>query len=163
MISIFLTIFSALLCGLGIWVVAPKGNGYGEKPTKGNPIGWALVLFGAVAVIGSAVSFPYVNVWQQGLSGEAELARAEQNRQIVVNEAMAKQEAAKYWAQAEIERAKGVAEANKIIANGLGGPEGYLRYLYIDGLQEANRNGSQVIYIPTEAGLPILEAGKRDQ
>lgn len=35
--------------------------------------------------------------------------------------------------------------------------EGYLRYLWIDKLGA----GNQVIYVPTEAGLPILEAGKR--
>ncbi|NVJ97777.1 MAG: membrane protease subunit [Alphaproteobacteria bacterium] len=113
-----------------------------------------------VGCLGAPISHPYINVWQQGLQGQAELARAEQNRQIVVNEAKAKLEAAKYWAQAEVERAKGVAEANKIIANGLGGPEGYLRYLYIEGLKEAEASGNKIIYIPTEAGLPILEAGR---
>lgn len=104
---------------------------------------------------------PIYSVWQQGLSGQAELARAEQNRQILINEAKAKREAAVFWAEAEVQRAKGVSEANNIISGGLGGPEGYLRYLYIEGLKEAECNGDKVIYIPTEAGLPILEASRK--
>lgn len=53
-----------------------------------------------------------------------------------------------------------MAEANRIVADGLGGPEGYLRYLYIESLKEARAQGAQVIYVPTEAGLPILEASR---
>lgn len=101
---------------------------------------------------------PKYNVWQQGLQGQAELARAEQNRKIAVQEAEAKKESAKALADAEIIRAQGVAEANKIIGESLRGNEGYLRYLWIQGL---NDNQQNVIYVPTEAGLPILEAGKR--
>ena len=61
-------------------------------------------------------------------------------------------------ASAEVERAKGVAEANKIIGESLNGNDAYLRYLWIERL---GQNGQDVIYIPTEAGLPILEAGRR--
>lgn len=61
-------------------------------------------------------------------------------------------------AEAEIERAKGVAEANRIIGESLKGNEAYLRYLWIQGLQEGST--PQVVYVPTEAGLPILEAGR---
>jgi hypothetical protein len=102
---------------------------------------------------------PPYNVWKQGLAGEAELARAEQNRQILINEAKAKEQSAKHWANAEIERAKGAAEANKIVAKSLGGSEGYLRWLFIEKLDEIK--DGQIIYLPTEAGIPLLEAGKR--
>src|SRR5688500_14167486 len=95
-------------------------------------------------------AYPHYSVWQQGLAGQAELRRAEQNRQIAVQEAQAKLEAAKLLAQSEIERSKGVAEANKIIAEGLGGPEGYLRWLWIDALNHP-ASGAQIIYVPTEA------------
>lgn len=60
-------------------------------------------------------------------------------------------------AQAEIERAKGAAAANSVIADSLKDNEAYLRYLWIQ--EVAGKQG--VIYVPTEAGLPILEAGKR--
>ena len=113
----------------------------------------------AVMVIGLAMwGLPKYSVYKRELYGQAELKQAEWNRQIVIQEAQAKAEAAKAWATAEVERAKGAAEANQIVAGSLGGPEGYLRWLYIQMLENTNNN---VIYIPTEAGLPILEAGKR--
>lgn len=98
---------------------------------------------------------PLYGVWSQRLSGEAELARAESNRQIRILEARAEQEAAKSLAEAEVIRAEGVAKANKIIGDSLQNNEGYLRYLWIQGLQS---NQMQVVYVPTEANLPILEA-----
>lgn len=44
---------------------------------------------------------PKYNVWQQGLAGQAELAKAEQNRKIAVQEAEAKKESAKALAEAD--------------------------------------------------------------
>jgi hypothetical protein len=115
------------------------------------------ILLGIVLLAGLLFfGLPIWNVWRAGLSGESELKRAEWNRQIAVREAQALFDASKLKAQAEIERAKGNAEANRIIAGGLGGPEGYLRYLYIDAL--AHNQNAQIIYVPTEATLPILEA-----
>lgn len=101
---------------------------------------------------------PRYTVYDQRLQGEAELARAEKNRKIKIQEAQAAKESAKLLAEAEVERAKGVAEANKIIGDSLKGNQDYLRYLWIQGLQEGAT--PQVVYVPTEAGLPILEAGR---
>lgn len=103
---------------------------------------------------------PHYNVWQQRLAGEAALARASQDRQIAVQEAMAKKEAAIMLASAEVERAKGVASANKIIGDSLHNNEDYLRYLFVNGLENTQ---NQVIYVPTEANLPILEATRKVQ
>lgn len=108
--------------------------------------------------LGSCAAYNSVRVWNAETAGEAELAQATSNRRISVLEAQALMDSAKLKAQAEVERAKGVAEANRIVAEGLGGPEGYLRYLYINGME---RSRNQVIYIPTEAGLPILEANRK--
>ena len=104
---------------------------------------------------------PAYRVYNARKTGEAELAQADGNRQIKVQEAKAEYESADYKAKAEVRRAEGVAQANKIIADGLGGPEGYLRWKYIEMLQETAGKGQTTIYVPTEAGLPILEAGKR--
>ena len=104
---------------------------------------------------------PQWNVYESRLNGEAQLAEAESNRKIAIAEAEAKKESAKALADAEIIRAKGVAEANRIIGDSLKQNEGYLRYLYIQSLSEAETQGNKVIYIPTEAGLPILEAGRK--
>lgn len=131
----------------------------------------------ALAVVGSLVvgivwsfvwGWQYFKVFNAEQTGRAELAQAEQNRQIAVLEAQAANEAATSQAEAkvkiaeaearaEVERAKGVAEANRIIGDSLRGNADYLRYLYITGIT----NGSnQMIYVPTESGLPILEANR---
>ena len=120
---------------------------------------------GAVLVIALGMwGCPQYNVWQQEgvhlhltARNEAALARANQDRQIRIAEAKALQESAQFRAQAEITRAEGVARANEIIGESLRNNEAYLRYLFIDQLGETN---ADVIYIPTEAGLPILEAGR---
>ncbi len=103
---------------------------------------------------------PKYKVYEQRLDGEALLAHAHAARQVQIQDAQSKLEAAKSLAQAEVERSRGVAEANKIIGDSLKNNESYLRYLYIDGLKE--KDNLTTIYIPTEAGLPILEAGKRN-
>lgn len=130
-----------------------------ERESRGL-FAWITMAIVALLAIAAASMWilPQYNVWQQGLAGEAELRRAEQNRKIAVMEAEAKKESAKWLAEAEVERARGVAEANKIIGESLKGNETYLRYLWVQGLQT---NQMQVVYVPTEAGLPILEAGKR--
>lgn len=99
------------------------------------------------------VGCPRYAVWQQEMSGKAEFAKAEQNRRIKIEEAKANLEAEKLNAQAEIERAKGAAEAIKI-ENGSITPT-YIQYLWV---RQQNLSANKVIYIPTEASLPILEA-----
>lgn len=112
------------------------------------------VLFG---LMGSCMYvMPKYDVWREEMSGKAEYAKAEQNRKIKIEEAKANLEAEKLNAQAEIERAKGAAEAIKI-ENGSITPT-YIQYLWVRQ-QNANTN-NRIIYIPTEAGLPILEAGR---
>ncbi len=101
---------------------------------------------------------PNYSVYQQNLEGEAELARATQNRQISIQEAQAKKESAKDLADAEVIRATGAARANEIIGKSLQGNEAYLHYLFINNMEHTK---NQVIYIPTETGLPILEARDR--
>lgn len=103
---------------------------------------------------------PIVGVWQSEQYGKAELVRATYSKQVAVQEAQAKDDSATLLAEAEVKRAQGVAQANQIIGDSLKGNEDYLRYLYINGLTE-NATNKEIIYIPTEAGIPILEAGKR--
>lgn len=113
--------------------------------------------FASCTIFSFSVLFaaPVYKVWQQNKEGEAELARAEQNRQIAIQEAKAKEESAKSLANAEIIRAEGVAKANEIIGNSLQNNEAYIHYLWIEALKESE---NEVIYIPTEAGIPITES-----
>lgn len=116
-------------------------------------LGVILVVF----IIGCVLYIiPKYNVWAQEMSGKAEFAKAEQNRRIKIEEAKANLEAEKLNAQAEIERAKGAAEAIKI-ENGSITPT-YIQYLWVR--QQGMSGDSKIIYIPTEASLPILEAGR---
>ena len=115
------------------------------------------VIGGIVAIVLFFVVFPPYHVWQSNMAGKAKLAEANQSRQIKITEAKAKKEAAIFEAEAEIERAKGMAKANQIVGNSLQGKEDYLMYLYIQNLEQSK---NQIIYIPTEGGMPILEASR---
>ncbi len=129
---------------------------------KGEYEGTALLLvcIGILAIIiFSAFIYPMMKPWYAEQDGKAEFAQAEQNRRIAVLEATAKYESAKQLAQAEIERAKGVSEANRIIGESLKENEEYLKYLWI--IDVAGKDiDKTVVYIPTEANIPILEAGR---
>lgn len=98
--------------------------------------------------------------------GKSILIKAENEKKAMIEQAKAENESAtlqaeakvkiaKAEAQAEIERAKGVAEANRIIGESMKGNKEYLEYLKINSI--ITGKGDR-IYIPTEAGIPILEA-----
>lgn len=122
----------------------------------------ALILGGLIVVVLVLVGLPTYNVYRKQMAGKAAYEQAVQDRRIRVLEAQASLDSARLTAQAEIERARGTNEANRIMSESLGGPDNYLRWAYIHMLQEtAGRGDRQVIYIPTEAGMSILEAGQR--
>lgn len=106
-------------------------------------------------VVTSMFGIPQYRVWEQAKEGEAALAKAEQDRQIAIQEAKAKEESAKSLANAEVIRAEGIAKANAIISDSLNNNEAYIHYLWIEALKESK---DQVIYVPTEAGIPITES-----
>lgn len=119
----------------------------------GTIIAW-LVIF---AIACACWLYPNWNVWSSGKAGEAELSQAEYNTKVKVQEAQATEESAKSLAAAEVIRAGGVAQANKIIGDSLKGNEAYLHYLWLHGLEDTK---DQIIYVPTEANLPIMEANR---
>lgn len=118
----------------------------------------AVLFLGACGVGGCMWGQPHYNVYKQRLEGEALLAHAQASKEVAVAEAKAKMESADLLSQAEVKRAEGVAKANQIIGESLKNNESYLRYLWINQIES---NNPTVIYIPTEAGMPILEAGRR--
>lgn len=127
-----------------------------------NPILWIILLliFLILLIMGGCWGYPQYSVWSESQYGEAELRRANWNRQIKIKEAEAEFQSSKQLANAEIERAKGVAAANKIIGESLNNNESYLRYLWINNMKDSN---NQVIYVPSQGGLPVLEAGRLNQ
>lgn len=118
------------------------------------------ILIVVFCIGGCMYGYPKYQVYKSDLAGQAQLKEAESNRKIIILEAEAQKESAALLAEVEVTRAKGVAEANKIIGDSLKNNESYLRWLWISNMKETNND---VIYIPTEAGLPILEAGKREK
>lgn len=135
---------------------------------------WTMIIILVVIglIIGSMGAYPKYKIYSQNLTGQANLRQQEWEKKIQIEEARGKNDAATLMAearikqetanaQAEVIRAEGVKRSNEIIQASLGGPEGYLRYLYLQGLMETEKAGGRIIYVPTEAGLPILEAGQR--
>ena len=101
----------------------------------------------AVALFGT----PAYNVWSAGMSGKAKLRRAEQEKRIMIEQAKAEVEAAKLRSEA----IKAVGEAAQQY------PE-YRAQEFIAAFGDAMSSDKieQIIYVPTEAGLPIVEAGR---
>lgn len=125
---------------------------------KGDSEIMGIIFFILIIILGIALLFwglPQYKVYSKTLSGEAQLKEAEWSRQIQIKEAEANLESEKLNALAEIERAKGVAESNKIIGDGLKNNSEYIKYLWVKGLTDGS---SEVIYIPTEGNIPIMEA-----
>lgn len=113
------------------------------------------ILFVVIFIVGLFWVMPTYNVWRREMSGRAELAEAQWSRKIAIEEAQASLESEKLNAQAEVERAKGAAEAIKIEGGNL--TDNYIKYLWVRQLSSGEK---QLIYVPTEAGLPVLEAGR---
>lgn len=114
------------------------------------------VVLGGVAVIaicaGILVGWPIYSVWQQEYAGKAALAKAEQTKQIMITQALAEREAA-----------KARAEAISIIGEAAQKYPEYRTQEFIGAFADALKEGkiTQIIYVPTEANIPVLEAGKR--
>jgi hypothetical protein len=115
---------------------------------------------------GTVLFFVGISLMFSLVSPKLNLYRAQTERQAVIAEQKANSEAAEFaavsavtqaqaLADAEVIRATGLAEAQAIIAETL--TDEYVRYLYIQAIEG---NPNQIIYVPTEAGLPILEAGR---
>jgi len=105
-----------------------------------------------VIILALMVGLPQYGVWQQGLAGQAALAKAEQTRKVLIAQAHAEMDAAQLRANA----IGIVGEAAKKY------PE-YRQQEFIGAFAHALESGkiSQIIYVPTEANIPIIEAGKR--
>lgn len=116
------------------------------------------ILLVVILVAGLFWVMPTYNVWRREMRGKAELAEAQWNRQIAIEEAQASLESERLNAQAEVERAKGMADAIKIEGGQL--TKEYIQYLWV---RQNTFNDKTTIYIPTEGNLPILEANRAER
>lgn len=115
-----------------------------------NMVG-ALVSFGLFLGLGMGIAFGYpeYKVWEQSKAGEAALAKATQDRQIKVQEAEAEQEAASKQ-----------AEANRILGESIRQYPESMEQKWVEAIEKTS---NQVIYLPTEASVPITESTRMAQ
>lgn len=109
-------------------------------------------IIGLLCVIGLVIGFRYYSVWSMEMQGKAKLAEATQSRQIQVEQA-----------RGELEASKMRAEAISILGEAAQKYPEYRQQEFIGAFAEALKEGkiNQIIYVPTEAQIPIMEAGKR--
>jgi len=106
---------------------------------------------------------PKYGVYRQNTKGQANLAQQEYEKQIKVEEAKAELESASLLADAEIERARGVAGANNIIGDSLNkGGDKYLQYLAIDAQKKmADSPNNTILYVPSgNNAIPLVQTVK---
>lgn len=113
---------------------------------------FATIIIGLLTFFtGLSVISPHYSVYAAKLHGEAELVKAEQTRQIQVAQA-----------QGELDAAERRAKAISIVGEAAKKYPEYRTQEFIGAFADAMREGkiSQIIYVPTEANLPILERRK---
>ncbi|SHK01997.1 hypothetical protein [Megasphaera elsdenii] len=106
-----------------------------------------VILLGISAAV--AFGYPQYKVWEQSKAGEAALAKATQDRQIKVQEAEAEQEAASKQ-----------AEANRILGESIRQYPESMEQKWVEAIEKTS---NQVIYLPTEASVPITESARMAQ
>ena len=123
---------------------------------KGEVLIYIISVILGVFIAGFALfGWPIYSIWQRELAGKAELAEAEWSKKVQIEQAKANLEAERLNAESEVERAKGMAEAIRIEGGSL--TTEYIQYLWV---RQNVFNDKTTIYIPTEANLPLLEAGR---
>jgi regulator of protease activity HflC (stomatin/prohibitin superfamily) len=115
---------------------------------------WMVRVLGVIGLVTAAIlgGCPQYNVYSARLQGEAVQAQAHGARQALVSQAEAERDAAKMR-----------AEAIAIVGQAAKDFPEYRTQEFIGAFAEAMHNGkiNQIIYVPTEANVPILEAGHR--
>ncbi len=131
-----------------VWLYS-KGNKMKKEDIKLTAKLALLALVVIMALFALNASYRYYSVWSMEMAGKAKLAEASQSRQIQVEQA-----------KGELEASKSIAEAIAIVGKATKQYPEYRKQMYIQAFAEALTNGtiSQIVYIPTEAGIPILEA-----
>ena len=112
-----------------------------------------LIILGAIlwiiCVIAIMFLMPLYNVWRAWLEWKANLMKAEQEKLILIEQA-----------KAEVESAKHRAEAIKIVWEAAQKYPEYRQQEFIWAFANAMQNWEiqKIIYVPTEANIPIIEA-----
>lgn len=108
----------------------------------------SVVVFILVGGITTTVVVSNMNVYTSRLAGQAAYAHSESERKVLVSQA-----------EAELEAAKLRAEAIKIVGEMAKQFPEYREQEFIGAFGEALKSDKidQIIYVPTEANIPIIE------
>src|SRR5579871_5039325 len=128
--------------------------------------------YGWIAWVGSGVlivvllwslwGYPHWRVWASHQQGLADLSMAKNEQQIQIAKAQSRLDAAKLNKQAAIIEAEAVAEQIQAIGTQLTAHDLYLRWQWIKMMEDTHEDADRsVIYVPTEAQIPILEARRK--
>ncbi len=118
------------------------------------------IILGSIIILGILlIGGPYYNVWASEKSGQAAYMKATQDRNIMILESTAREEAAKHNYNVTVIDAKAHAESIRIIGGELEKNPDYLTYMWIQDTGDAG--DETYIYVPSgEFGMPIQEAGR---
>ena len=112
---------------------------------------FVIFIVSIIVMISFMFGLPVYGVWKSGLSGEAKLRSAEQTKKILVQQAQAEKDAAQLR-----------ADAIKIMGQAAKEYPEYRQQEFMAAFGEALREGNinQIVYVPTEANIPIMEANR---
>lgn len=113
-------------------------------------------------IVWSLAFAPRWEVWNSHQIGLADLAKANNEQQIQIAKARARKEAAVLNKEAAIIEAEAVAEQIDRIGQQLTNHDLYLRWQWIKMMEDTHEQSEKtIIYVPTEANLPLLEARRK--
>lgn len=121
-----------------------------------NDVIWTVSILAGVILLWTLVGYPKWRVWASHQEGLADLQRAKNEQQIQIAEAQSRLDAADLNKRAAVIEAQAVALQIAEIGNQLTKHDLYLKWQWIKMMED--RDKGSTIYVPTEAGLPILEA-----
>lgn len=116
-------------------------------------VGIVLVILGWILV-----GYPKWRVWASHQSGLADLQKAKNEQQIQIAMAQSRLDAAELNKQAAVIEAQAVALQIAEIGAQLTTHDLFLKWQWIQMMEKHSHDS--IIYVPTEAGIPILEANR---
>ncbi len=132
-----------------------------EMETNWTSVGlWICSVSLPVILVWSLFLYPHWRVWAAHQRGLADLQQAKNEQQIQIAQAQSRLDAASLNKQAAIIEAEAVAAQIQAIGDKLTKHDLYLRWQWIK-MMEDTAGEHNTIYVPTEANIPILEAGAR--
>lgn len=125
-------------------------------------VGIGVVVFLMLLIGGCTAGSPQYNLYKSNTEKKQIIGEAKARADAAFYEAERNKEIAQANADAEVIRAKGVAAAQEAITETLT-PQ-YIQWLYVDQMDSMAETGkATIIYVPTEGGIPVMEAGRTTQ